>query len=249
LFSKLKSHELSHKGCPNHDASFTSKALITSARVGGHDANSTNTISSSLEFVFSSLAAASDEQYENIPDDEIALLVRKFWTMHKFQKERRRNPQISRGCFKCGNTTHFITDCPKRKKYEYSNKNDYSNNNDYNNKNAYKNKNRFEDKKKKKIMSQACATLIDFDFSSEDSSSSEEDEKVNYKKKEGDFSRLYFMAKGRSSQNNSDSDFDVSDDLTYDGLSSKVYKLEDALCSQDKFFCSVFHENKYLKMI
>jgi hypothetical protein len=35
LFSKLKSHELSHKGRPNHDAPFTSKALITSSRVGG----------------------------------------------------------------------------------------------------------------------------------------------------------------------------------------------------------------------
>jgi hypothetical protein len=38
LFSKLKSHELSRKGRPNHDASLSSKALITSARVGGHDA-------------------------------------------------------------------------------------------------------------------------------------------------------------------------------------------------------------------
>jgi hypothetical protein len=44
LFSKLKSHELSHQGHPNHDAYFTSKALITSARVGGHDANLTNTV-------------------------------------------------------------------------------------------------------------------------------------------------------------------------------------------------------------
>jgi hypothetical protein len=26
LFSKLKSHELSRKGCPNYDASFSSKA-------------------------------------------------------------------------------------------------------------------------------------------------------------------------------------------------------------------------------
>jgi hypothetical protein len=60
LFSKLKSHELSHKGCPNHDASFTSKALITGARVGGHDANPTNIISYSLEFALSFLAAASD---------------------------------------------------------------------------------------------------------------------------------------------------------------------------------------------
>jgi hypothetical protein len=31
LFSKLKSHEQSRKGHPNHDASLTSKALITSA--------------------------------------------------------------------------------------------------------------------------------------------------------------------------------------------------------------------------
>jgi hypothetical protein len=51
LFSKLKSHELFYKGHPNHDASLSSKALITSARVGGHDANPTNTIvSSTLEF-------------------------------------------------------------------------------------------------------------------------------------------------------------------------------------------------------
>jgi hypothetical protein len=78
LFSKFKSHELSRKGCPNHDAFFTSKALITSAHVGGHDANPINTISPSLEFALSSLAAASDEQYQSISNDEIALLARKF---------------------------------------------------------------------------------------------------------------------------------------------------------------------------
>jgi hypothetical protein len=54
------------------------KTLIASARVGGHDANPTNTIPLSLEFALSSLAVASDEQYESIPDDEIALLARKF---------------------------------------------------------------------------------------------------------------------------------------------------------------------------
>jgi hypothetical protein len=79
LFSKLKSHEMSSKGHPNHDASLTSKAFITSARVGDHDANPTNiTVSSALQFVLSSLVAASDEQYESIPDNEIALLARKF---------------------------------------------------------------------------------------------------------------------------------------------------------------------------
>jgi hypothetical protein len=46
LFIKLKSHELSRKGRPNHDASLTSKTFVTSTRVGGHVANPTNTIDS-----------------------------------------------------------------------------------------------------------------------------------------------------------------------------------------------------------
>jgi hypothetical protein len=37
-FNKLKSHKLSRKYRPNHNASLTSKTLVTSARVGGHDA-------------------------------------------------------------------------------------------------------------------------------------------------------------------------------------------------------------------
>jgi hypothetical protein len=62
LFSKLKSHELFRKDRPNHDASFSSNILITSARVGGHDANPTNTtVSSALEFVLFSLTASFDE--------------------------------------------------------------------------------------------------------------------------------------------------------------------------------------------
>jgi hypothetical protein len=62
LFSKLKSHELSRKGHPNLDASLTSKAFVTSTRVGGHVANPTNTTdSSALEFALSSLCAASDK--------------------------------------------------------------------------------------------------------------------------------------------------------------------------------------------
>jgi hypothetical protein len=93
LFSKLKSHELSRKTHHNHDASLTSKALITSASVGGHDANPTNTVSSALEFALSSLVAAFVEQYESIPNNEIALLARKFRALHKFHKERRRSPR------------------------------------------------------------------------------------------------------------------------------------------------------------
>jgi hypothetical protein len=148
LFSKLKSHKLSRKCHHNHDASLTSKDLITSARVGGHDANPINTtVSSALEFALSLLAAAFDEQYESIPDDEITLPARKFRALHKFCKERRRSPC---GYFECGDITHFITNCPKRKKVGSSNKYNYNNNNqnDSSDKGDDK-KYRFGDKKKK----------------------------------------------------------------------------------------------------
>jgi hypothetical protein len=168
LFSKLKSHELSRKGHPNHDASFSSKTLITGARVGDYVANPTNTTdSSTLEFALSSLCVASDEQYESIPDDEITLLARKFHALHRFRKERRRSP---RGCFECCDTTHFIADCPKRKKFDSSNKYNYNNRNDSSDKGEGKKKYRFRDKKKKflKMMSRACAALSDLNFSSND---------------------------------------------------------------------------------
>jgi hypothetical protein len=87
LFSKLKSHELSRKDHPNHDVSLTSKSFVTSTHFGGHVANLTNTTdTSALEFTLYSLSAASDEQYESIPDDEIALLVRKFRALHRFPR-------------------------------------------------------------------------------------------------------------------------------------------------------------------
>jgi hypothetical protein len=67
--------------------------------------------------------------------------------LYKFRKERRRSP---RGCFECGDTTHFIIDYPKRKKLDSSsNKYNYTKWNDYskgNNKKKY----HFRDKKKKK---------------------------------------------------------------------------------------------------
>jgi hypothetical protein len=142
--SKLKSHELSRKDHPNHDASLTSKAFVTSTRVGGHVANPTNTTdSSALEFALSSLAVASDEQYKSIPDDENGLLVRKFCTLHRFRKERRRSP---RGCFECSDTTHFIADYPKQKKLDSSNKYNYNNWNDSSDKGGGKKKYRFGDK-------------------------------------------------------------------------------------------------------
>jgi hypothetical protein len=78
----------------------------------------------------------------------IALLVRKFHTLHKFCKERRRSPSV---CFECSDTTHFIVDCPKRKKLDSSsNKYNYTKQNDYS-KGDDKKKYHSGDNKKKKF--------------------------------------------------------------------------------------------------
>jgi hypothetical protein len=86
--------------------------------------------------------------------------------------------------------------------------------------------------------------LSDLDFSSDDSSISEEDEKVKHKL--GDFTGLCLM--GNSSRHIFDSNSDVSDDLSPEGLSLRVIELENALCNQDKLLYKVFHENKKLNL-
>jgi hypothetical protein len=65
------------------------------------------------------------------------------------------------------------------------------------------------------MMSRACDALSDLHFFSDDSSSSEEDERP--KRKTGDFTSLYLM--GKSSRHISDSDSDVGDDSSPKGLS------------------------------
>jgi hypothetical protein len=65
------------------------------------------------------------------------------------------------------------------------------------------------------MMSRACAALSDLNFSSNDSSSFEEDERP--KRKTSDFTGLCLM--GKSSWHISDFDSDVSDDSSSNGLS------------------------------
>jgi hypothetical protein len=93
-------------------------------------------------------------------------------------------------------------------------------------------------------MSRACAALSDLDFSSDDSSISEEDEKPKHKA--GDFSGLCLV--GKSLPHNYDSDANVSDNSTPESFSLRVVKLENALCNQDKLLWKIFCENKNLDL-
>jgi hypothetical protein len=79
--------------------------------------------------------------------NKITLLARKFRALHRFHKEKR-SPW---GCFECGNTTHFIVDCLKRKKLNsFSNKYNHNNRNDSSDKGKGKKKYHFGDNKKNK---------------------------------------------------------------------------------------------------
>jgi hypothetical protein len=55
---------------------------------------------------------------------------------------------------------------------------------------------------------------------------------------------------GKSSRHisDSDSDSDVSDNSSPEGLSLRVTELENALCNQDKLLGKVFRENKMLNL-
>jgi hypothetical protein len=94
------------------------------------------------------------------------------------------------------------------------------------------------------MMSCARAALSDLDFSSNDFSSSEEDERPM--RKTGDFTGLCLMRK--SSWHISDSASDVSDDSSLEGHSLQVAELENARCNQDKMLGKVFCENKKLNL-
>jgi hypothetical protein len=108
---------------------------------------------------------------------------------------------------------------PQEEKFDSSNKYNYNNRNDSSDKGEGKKKYRFGDKKKKfqKMMSEAYAALNDLDFSSDDSSSSEEDERPKHKM--GDFTDLCLMGKSSQHISDSDSDSDISDDSSPEGLS------------------------------
>jgi hypothetical protein len=95
-------------------------------------------------------------------------------------------------------------------------------------------------------MSRVCAVLSDFDFLSDNYSNSEEDEKV--KCRQGNFTGLCLMGKSLRNILDSDSDLDVSDNLSFESLSLRIAELENALCNQDTLLCKVIHENKKLNL-
>ena len=140
-------------------------------------------------------------------DEDLALLAMKFKRMYNNRRDRKGGN--SRGCFECGDSDHYVADCPKKKgKNDYVKRNDYSKKYDSHNhfdnkkKNHYSRRDKASRKIKKAIARAYVAALSDVDFSSSSggsSSSEDEEARPKGKKKNNDFTGLCFMARATRS--------------------------------------------------
>jgi hypothetical protein len=76
------------------------------ALVGGSKGKA-NSNPSTRMFTFSSLMSMPDEEFDDLGEDELALLMRRFKRLHENPVNMRRN---TRTCFQCGKPGHFIAD-------------------------------------------------------------------------------------------------------------------------------------------
>jgi hypothetical protein len=106
LFSKLKSAEVDRGMTAKLKGPTESYSL---ALVGGSKGKA-NSNPSTRMFSFSSLMSMPDEEFNELGEDELALLTRRFERLHENCVNMRRN---TRTCFQCGKPGHFIADCPE----------------------------------------------------------------------------------------------------------------------------------------
>ena len=101
LFSKLKSSEVDRGLRAKAESTTESHSLALVSGSGGR----TNTNSSSRMFSLSSFVSLPDEEFDELGEDELALLTRKFERLHENRMNMRRT---TRTCYRCGKQGHFI---------------------------------------------------------------------------------------------------------------------------------------------
>jgi hypothetical protein len=234
LFSKLKSAEVDRGMTAKLEGPTDSHSL---ALVGGSKGKA-NTNPSTRMFSFSSLMSMPDEEFDELGEDELALLTRRFERLHENQVNMRRN---MRTCFLCGKPGHFVANClekvEKKDGYKHKPRNDgkYRTRRDHKrkHKNKYKDERRSR-KKESRGKARAMVGASDVDsssaYSTSSSSSSEvEGDRRKSKKSSKNLSGLSCFArdgfctmalssdckKSTQSDSDSDSDDEVRDKLPF----------------------------------
>jgi hypothetical protein len=141
-----------------------------------------------------------DEEFDDLGEDELALLTRMFERLHENRVNMRRNTTT---CFQCDKPGHFVADCPEKvenkDRYKHKPRNDGKYRSRRNHKNKYKDERRSR-KKESRGKARAMVGASDVDSSSAystSSSSSREDEGDRHKNKKSskNLSGLYCFAR------------------------------------------------------
>src|SRR6266498_793080 len=149
LYSKLRSTEIDIKSRAKLDSPPTHHTALVS------DTRSSSSNRSLGVFSLSSLLSVSEEQVDELGDEELGLITKRFVRFNDNHRFRRKN----NNCFECGKPGHFVVDCPSKNKskgeYDYSKYNS--------GKPKHKNKKELH---KKKAKARAFASLSDVDSES-----------------------------------------------------------------------------------
>jgi hypothetical protein len=237
LFLKLKSAEVDRGMTAKLEGPTDSHSLA----LVGVSKGKTNTNPSTRIFSLSSLMSVSNEEFDVLGEDELALLTRRFERLHENRVNRRRN---TRTCFKCGKAGHYFAKCPKANnhdKYKFKVRRKKSNKKDH----GHGKKTRAQENMKR-------SSDIESDSEDTSSSSSDEDEEDDKKKRnknlgkylnglcvtglslKGDFCGMARSSSSmRSQKDTSDLDFEdeVCDELS--SLRKENEELVDLLDNRD----------------